>query len=105
MLLTLFKREFGFHVAEEDKKLPSMFWNPKLHKSPYKARFIAGATNCTTKHLSKLFAKALQVLLADFKEYSRVIYRNTGFNCDWGIDSSTRFLERVQNLKIRKQNL
>ena len=62
----LLQKEFGLHVPEEDKKLLSIFWNPKLHKSPYKARFIPVVTNCTTKHLSKLLAKDLKVLLANF---------------------------------------
>ena len=36
--------KFGIIVKDVNKKLPRIFWNPKLHKVPYKARFIAGAT-------------------------------------------------------------
>ena len=30
------------------RKLPTMYWIPKLHKTPYKARFIANSSSCTT---------------------------------------------------------
>ena len=34
--------------VNEDHKLPTMYWLPKLHKRPYKARFIANSSSCTT---------------------------------------------------------
>ena len=42
-----------------------MCQHDELHKSPYKARFIAGATNRTTKHLSKLVARFYLNILKD----------------------------------------
>ena len=35
-------------MSEEDQNLPYLYWTPKLHKSPYKHRFIAGSSKCTT---------------------------------------------------------
>ena len=34
--------------------LPTMYWLPKLHKRPYKTRFIANSSSCTTTEFSKL---------------------------------------------------
>jgi hypothetical protein len=31
--------------------LPSLFWIPKLHKNPYRERYIADSFNCGTKEL------------------------------------------------------
>ena len=39
-------------ISEEDQNLPYLYWTPKLHKSPYKHRFKAGSSKCTTKDLS-----------------------------------------------------
>ena len=39
----------GLEISEEDQNLPYLYWTPKLHKSPYKHRFIAGSSKCTTK--------------------------------------------------------
>ena len=34
----------GLELSEEDQNLPYLYWTPKLHKSPYKHRFIAGSS-------------------------------------------------------------
>ena len=41
------------------KKVPTLYWLPKLHKKPYKARFIANSSSCTTTELSKLLTSCL----------------------------------------------
>ena len=69
--------DFGITVNEQNKVLPRIFWNPKLHKIPYKARFIAGATLSTTKPLSRLLTKALQVLLKQFKNDIANVFTET----------------------------
>ena len=42
------EKEFKIKLTDEEEKLPKMYWIPKLHKKPYKARFIAGSSSCTT---------------------------------------------------------
>ena len=32
--------EFGVFVDEDHRKLPTLYWLPKLHKRPYKSRFV-----------------------------------------------------------------
>ena len=46
--------KFSVCVNEGQDKLPTMYWLPKLHKRPYKARFIANSSSCTTNELSLL---------------------------------------------------
>ena len=36
--------KFGLFVDEDHSKLPTLYWLPKLHKRPYKSRFIANAS-------------------------------------------------------------
>ena len=91
---------FNIVVPKEDFCVPSIFWNPKLHKTPYKARFIAGARRCVTKGLAIKINKGLQVLKASFVRYCRTIYQRTGFNFNWSIDSSLQFLDRIKSLEI-----
>ena len=49
---------FGVNT-KDDIDLPSLYWTPKLHKNPYKQRFIAGSSSCFTKPLSKLLTSIL----------------------------------------------
>ena len=36
--------KFGVFVDEKHDKLPTLNWLPKLHKIPYKSRFIANSS-------------------------------------------------------------
>ena len=48
---TVLKNSFNISLQQEQRTLPQIYWTPKLHKTPYKARFIAGSSSCTTnKH-------------------------------------------------------
>ena len=49
-------------VKEHQDRLPAMYWLPKLHKRPYKARFIANSSSCTTTELSKLLTSCLTAI-------------------------------------------
>ena len=51
--------KFSVFVKERQDRLPTMYWLPKLHKTPYKARFIANSSSCTTTELSKLLTSCL----------------------------------------------
>ena len=46
-------------VKERQDRLPTMYWLPKLHKRPYKARFIANSSSCSRTELSKLLTSSL----------------------------------------------
>ena len=48
--------KFGLFVDEDHSSLPALYWLPKLHKRPYKSRFIANSTAGTTTELSSLLA-------------------------------------------------
>ena len=49
-------------IKEKQDGLPTLYWLPKLHKRPYKARFIANSSSCTTTVLSKLLTAYLTAL-------------------------------------------
>ena len=40
--------KFSVCVKERQDRLPTMYWLPKLHKRPYKARFIANSSSGST---------------------------------------------------------
>ena len=46
-------------VDEDHSKLPTLYWLTKLHKRPYKSRFIANSSLCTTTELSILLTSCL----------------------------------------------
>ena len=40
--------KFEIDITESQEKLPTFYWLPKLHKRPYKARFFANSSSCTS---------------------------------------------------------
>ena len=58
---------------ENQDKVPTLYWLPKLHKKPYKARFIAYSSSCTTTELSKLLTSCL---IAVKNMLSSIVKRN-----------------------------
>ena len=54
-----FMKSLSTELSEEDRKLPDLYWTPKVHKSPVKHCFIAGSIKGTAKRLSNLLTKIL----------------------------------------------
>ena len=79
------EKEFKIKLADEEEKLPQMYWIPKLHKKPYKARFIAGSSSW----LSKLITGCLKLVKSHCISYCKTIYDRTGVNAMWNITNNS----------------
>ena len=66
---------YGVKAKENQDKVPTLYWLPKFHKNPYKARIIADSSYCTTSELSKLLTSCLicvkNILSSIVKRYMR----------------------------------
>ena len=85
-------------LSEEDQNLPYLYWTPKLHKSPYEHRFIAGSSKCTTKDLSCLLTKVLSTIKDGLVRYCNT---KTSRNCVsnmWILKNSTSLFHHFTNL-------
>ena len=51
--------KFAVSIKETQVRLPTLYWLPKLHKRPYKARFIANSSSCATTVLYQLLTSCL----------------------------------------------
>ena len=54
--------KFGLFVDEDHSMLPTLYWQPKLHKRPDKSRYIANSSACTTTELSILLTSCLTAI-------------------------------------------
>ena len=73
--------KFSVGVKERQDKLPTMYWLPKLHKRPYKARFIANFSSCTTTELSKLLTSCLISVKSRVIRYYETVYERSRKIC------------------------
>ena len=70
---------------------------PKLHKSPYKQRFISNSSHCsTTMILTKHITSALAVKDHVIK-YSETVFSNSNVNYCWSIQNSSEL--RMRNVQ------
>ena len=83
---------FAVDVKERQDRLPTMYWLPKLHKRPYKVRFIANSSSCTTTELSKLLTSCLTAIKAKVIKYCETVYERSGKNMFWPLKNLTKYL-------------
>ena len=71
-----------------------MYWLPKLHKRPYKARFIANSRSYTTTELSKLLTSCLTAVKSRVIGYYKTVYERSRKNMFWSIKHSGEVLSK-----------
>ena len=96
-----FIESVGLEMSEEDKNLPYLYWTPKLHKVPFKHRFIAGSSKCTTKDLSCLLTKVLTTVKDGLIRYNNTKTSCNGVNSMWIVKNSTSLLSPLDQLDVR----
>ena len=55
-----FLSSYGITLNKDNQDVPVLYWTAKLHKTPYKARFIAGSVHSTLKQPAKELAIVLK---------------------------------------------
>ena len=75
-----FMKSLGIELSDDAKRLPYLYWTPKLHKSPVKHRFIAASSKYTTKQLSSLLTKLITVIKTGLEKYCSIKSSHTGVN-------------------------
>ena len=97
--------KFAVGITESQEKLPTFYWLPKLHKRPYKARFIANSSSCTTTSLSKVLTSCLTAIKNHWIKYYEKTYEREGINNFWSIKNSTEILSTKLKQKVFKVQL
>ena len=65
-------------------------------KKPYKARFIANSSSCTTTELSKLLTSCLTAVKKHVIKYCEKVYERSGKNLFWSIKNSGEILDKLK---------
>ena len=68
---------FGIKDKENQDKVLTLYWLPKLHKKLYKPRFIAYPSSCTTTKLSKLLTSSLTAVKKHVIKYCEKVYESS----------------------------
>ena len=90
---------FGLETSDDELDLPYIYWIPKMHKNPYKHRFIAGSSKCSTKPLSILLTKLLTHIKQGLQKYCETAYSRSGINQMWILKKQKRSTEGCSKFK------
>ena len=88
--------KFGLFVDEDHSKLPTFYWLPKLHKRPYRSRFIASSSKCTTTELSILLTSCFTAIKNHVIKYCTAVYKRNGKSLFWSIKNSGEILNKLK---------
>ena len=93
-------------ALERQDRLPTMYWLPKLHKRPYKARFIANSSSCTTTtELSELLTSCLTAVKNHVIRICEKVYERSGKTLFWSIKNSGEVLNKLKSRGFRATSL
>ena len=95
-----FIESVGLETFKEDKNLSYLYWTPKLHKVPFKHRFIAGSSKCTTKDLSCPLTKVLTTVKDGLIRYNNTKTSRNGVNSMLIVKNSTSLLSSLDQLDV-----
>ena len=94
--------KFEVSIKEKQDRLPTLYWLPKLHKRPYKARFISNSSSCTTTVLSKLLTSCLTAVKKQLIRCYDTVYE---INYFWSIKNSNDVLNKFKSKNFQASKL
>ena len=80
-------------------------WLPKLHKRPFKARFIANSSSSSTTELSKLLTSCLTAVKNHVIRYCEKVYERLSKTLFWSIKNSGEVLNKLKSRGFRATSL
>ena len=92
----------GISSSDKDNDIPLLCWMPELHNNPYRQRFIAVSSTCSTKPLSRLLTIIISKIQDGLKRYTDTIYSRNGVNQIWILKNSKELLEHLKSKAISK---
>ena len=87
------------------QKIPTMYWIPKLHKQPYKQRFISNSVSCSTTKLSTLLTSCLTVVKENTIKYADKVFETSNKNIFWSIKNSNEVLKKLETLNNQASSI
>ena len=92
-------------ISLDDYCLPKMYWLPKLHKNPIKARFIVAAPKGSIKSLSKNVTSAFKLFYKQIEAYNQKSQFFSGVNTFWVIQNNKPVTKTIKKLNRRHKAL
>ena len=94
--------KFGITLEERLKALPFMYWLPKMHYNPPRARFIIASSTCSTKPLSKITSSIFKHIFNQVRNFHKKSYFYKNYNRFWVIENSAPVIEKLTQINAKR---
>ena len=96
------KVRYNMSLDDNMLTLPDIYWTPKLHKNPVKARFIIASKRCTTKTLSKDVSSIFSLFQRQIEIYYKKAHFYSGIKSYWIVQNRDPVMQAVKKSGIRR---
>ena len=95
----------SFSIPISKLDLPTIYCIPKLHKSPYKFRYIANSSNCSTTILSRNLTSALTAIKEHVARYCETVLNRNDVNLFWSIKNSGDVIDKLKSINFQANTI
>ena len=95
--------KYGLKLDEKQKTLPIMYWMPKMHYTPSRARFIMSSAKCSTKPISNVVSNAFRLIFNQIQNFHQKSKFYKNYNRFWVINNSKPLIDKLNVINTRKK--
>ena len=98
----IYSERLGYKLSEKEKDLPTMYWIPKMHKTPVKHRFIVASKSCSTKQISTAVSNTFKLIQRQTENFHRHSKFDANYNKFWVIQNADPVLATLNKINSKK---
>ena len=92
---------YGLKVGAVNSTLPSMYWMPKMHKTPIGFRFIVASSTCSTKPLSKTVSAIFKLIYNQTENFHSSAKFLSNYNKFWVLKDASPITDIIKKVNSR----
>ena len=98
------KIKFGIdNIPIENHRLPNMYWIPKMHKNPIKARFIIASPKSSMKPLARTITSIFCLLFRQIQTYNDKCRFFAGVKTFWVVQNNKPVIDAMNRLNKQRK--
>ena len=91
----------NFEVEEDMEKLPTMYWSPKIHKTPTGARFIIASKLSSLKPLAIDITAIFKCIFSHLRRYYGMAEFYSGIKHFWVVDNNSDVVASLDKISAK----
>ena len=98
------KIKFGIdNISIENHQLPNMYWMPKMHKNPIKARFIIASPKSSIKPLARTITSIFRLFFRQIQTCNDKCRFFTDVNTFWVVQNNKPVIDAMNGFNKRRK--